>query len=89
MYEDNKKPQRESKSATLSNAFSQLEKQIEQLESLAAKVVGRVVEGGNIGKPQVEQSPCPAVILNTYPDRLRTLRERIQKAYEEITEALF
>ena len=90
-YDCGAKEQRESKSVTFFEAISQLSREVFQLEELASRVVGRVTgatQGGNQVAPP-EPSPCPALVLNMYPDKLRELRERIQKAKDEIVEALF
>ena len=90
-YDCGAKEQRESKSAMFFEAISQLSREVFQLEELASRVVGRVTgatQGGNQVAPP-EPSPCPALVLNMYPDKLRELRERIQKAKDEIVEALF
>ena len=90
MYEDVQKAARESKSSMFSDVISQLSREVFQVEELASRIVGRVTGANQTLTPAPpEPSPCPAMVMNRYPDSIREIRERLQKAREEIIEALF
>lgn len=91
MYEQGQeKATRESKSSAFLSTIENLTREVFQLEELSSRIVGRVT-GATQGAQVVasEPSPCPAIVLNMYPDKLRELRDRVQKAREEIIDALF
>lgn len=84
---------RETKSSMFQFSVSALEQEVLKLEDLASRIYGRGSLYGNDQSNKVpvqpDQPPCPFVVINSYPERLREIRDRIQKAVEEIKEGLF